>query len=43
MAEVLVTVHGMDDRPGAQEEKGFEEGVGDHVEDGRRVGAAADR
>jgi hypothetical protein len=39
---VLLVLHPVHDGSGAEEHEGLEEGVGDHVEDGRHVGADAD-
>ena len=41
MSHVLVTIHAMDDRSGAQEQECLEEGMSDHVEHGGHVGTAA--
>ena len=41
-AHVLLVVHPVDDRAGPEEQQRLEEGVRDHVEDGRDVGARAD-
>ena len=38
---VLLVVHAVNDRAGAQEQEGLEEGVGEEVEHGRLVGADA--
>ena len=42
LAHVLLVVHPVDDRAGPEEQQRLEEGVRDHVEDGRHVGARAD-